>query len=57
MISGLSRETMQTLDRQWNPVNTVTNGTKKLDVFTSVFYKIMYGRLAGWPKKVAVITR
>ena len=35
MISGLSRETMQTLDRQWNPVNTVTNGTKKLDVFTS----------------------
>ena len=57
---------------QWNPVNMVTNGSKKfgringvavlsgqaqrVTTLTGFFYKIMYGRFAG-PKKVATKTR
>ena len=42
---------------QWNPVNTVTDGPKKLAVLTDdrinegFFYKKMYGRFARWPNK------
>ena len=43
---------------QWNPVNTVTNGPKKLAVLKRVFfYTKMYGGFCQTAKKVAVIMR
>ena len=35
----------------WNPVNTVTNGPKKLAVLTKAFYKKMYGGFCRAAKK------
>ena len=53
-----------TSNLQWSPVNTVTNGPKKLAVLMGdrnnegVFlYKKIYGRFSRRPKKVAVITK
>ena len=63
MISGLSRETMQ---RHWTDSGTALiqspMGQKiwpysRVIALTRDFYKKMYGRLAGRPEKVAVITR
>ena len=63
MISGLSRETMH---RHWkdsgtsliqSPMGQKNWPYSRVTVLTRVFYKKMYGRLAGRPKKVAVITR
>ena len=48
---------------QWNPVNTVTNGPKKIGrnnevtVLTRVSLQEIYRRFCRAAKKVAVITR
>ena len=49
---------------QWNPLNTVANGAKKIGRINGVavltrffFYKKMYGNNARRPKKSVVITR
>ena len=55
---------MNLVDTVWNPVNTVTNGSKKnLAVLTghrmkegSFLQETVYGLFARRPKKVAVIT-
>ena len=53
-----------TSNLQWSPVNTVTNGPKKLAVLMGdrnnegfFLYKKIYGRFSRRPKKVAVITK
>ena len=60
----LGGENKLTIGVQWNPVNTVTNGPKKIVRIDEIFFFFFFlqenvrGRLPGRPeKKVAVITR
>ena len=58
----LGGENKLTTEVQWNPVNTVTNGPKKLSVLTSVFlfffYEKMYGSFSrAAQKKVTVLPK
>ena len=46
---SFQRNHAQTLDRQWNPINAITNGTKKLAAFTSDFINEGFLQENVWP--------